>query len=611
MGETSHARGSIQMGSGILRWLPGITAIRTYRREDLRGDLIAGLAVTALLVPAGMAYAELAGLPPITGLYTTVMCLAAYAVFGPSPIMVLGPDSSLSPMIFATILPLIGANGDPNRAIALASALALMMGVVCIAAGTARLGVLTDLLSMPLRVGYINGIAVVVLVSQLPKLCGFSVDSETTQGRLREFFTGLTGGEVNGSALAIGLACLVLLFSLKFLLPKVPGVLIAVIGGSIAVAALGLVAKGVPVVGAVPSGFPAPALPSVSLDDLTSLAVAAVGIAFVTLADTSALSRTMALKYHRKVNPSQEIVALGLANMAAGMFQGFAISASQSRTAVADSSGARTQLVGVVGLVAVSVLLLFAGSLTTYLPSASLAAIVIVAGTALFDYGTMRWLWRVRITEFGLCLAALLGVVFVGVLEGIVIAIVLSIIAFMMRLWRPYQATLGRMKGRHGNHDMKRHPDALQPPGMIIFRFDAPLFFANAEYFARCVKQHIADSPEPVRHVVIAGEPITDIDTTGAEALGTLADELEVDHVSIAFAEIKGPVKDRLIRYGVYERIGQDNFFPTLNTAVADFLERWGEDPAEWVDDYDGSISRLSDEVLLDLMRQGAEESET
>jgi high affinity sulfate transporter 1 len=575
--------------SALSRWLPGLATLRGYRRRDLRGDLVAGLAVTALLVPQGMAYAELAGLPAVTGLYTTVMALLAYAVFGPSRILVLGPDSALAPLILATILPLIGAAGDPAKAIALASAMAVIMGVICVVSGLAHLGVITELLSKPLRVGYLNGVAVVVVVSQLPKLFGFSVTAESTPARLKEFVVGVLDGRTNATALAIGLACLALLFAFKALAPKVPAVLIAVIGATAAVAAFGLIAHGVAVVGPVPKGFPAPALPALDLGDLGRLTLAAFGMAFITLADTSALSRTFALKYGRTVDPDQEIVALGAANLAAGFFQGFPVSGSASRTAVAEAAGGKSQAVGLVGALSIVLLLLFAGGLTTYLPQASLAAIVIVAGTALFDLATMRWLWRVRRSEFVLCLVALLGVAIVGVLQGIVIAIVLSLLAFLQRVWRPYDATLGRVPGRHGYHDVARHAKAQQIPGLIIFRFDAPVFFANAEHFSRCVKKHIAERGEPVHHVVIAGEPITDIDTTGAESLRDLISDLAENHVTIVFAEIKGPVKDRLRRYGVYNEIGRESFYSTVGHAVTHYLEGAGGEPLEWVDDYDGS----------------------
>jgi len=588
MAATPPMEASASRQSTLMRWLPGLATIRSYRGRDLRGDLVAGLAVTALLVPQGMAYAELAGLPAVTGLYTTVIALLAYAVFGPSRILVLGPDSALAPLILATILPLVGAGGDPAKAIALASAMAVIMGVICVVSGLAHLGVITELLSKPLRVGYLNGVAVVVVVSQLPKLFGFSVTAESTPARLKELVVGVLDGRTNAAALAIGLACLVLLFAFKALAPKVPAVLIAVVGATVAVVVFDLVAHGVAVVGPVPKGFPAPALPAFDLGEIGRLTLAAFGMAFITLADTSALSRTFALKYGRKVDPDQEIVALGAANLAAGFFQGFPVSGSASRTAVAEAAGGKSQAVGVVGALAIILLLLFAGGLTTYLPQASLAAIVIVAGTALFDLSTMRWLWRVRRSELVLCLVALLGVAIVGVLQGIVIAIVLSLLAFLQRVWRPYDATLGRVSGRHGYHDVKRHPDARQVPGMIVFRFDAPVFFANAEHFTRAVKKHVAERGEPVRHVIIAGEPITDIDTTGAESLRNLMDDLAADDVTFAFAELKGPVKDRLRSYGAFKEIGKKNFFSTIGHAITEYLEEAGGDPLEWVDDYDG-----------------------
>ena len=571
---------------GLARWFPGVAVARAYKPRQLRGDLVAGLAVTALLVPQGMAYAELAGLPAVTGLYTTVLALLAYAVFGPSKILVLGPDSALAPMILAAILPLAGANGDPATAVALASAMAILMGLICLVAGFARLGIVTEFLSKPLRVGYLNGIAIVVVVSQLPKLFGFSVEAEGTLGKLVEFVQGLAAGKANWYAFAIGAACLVMLFAFRFWKPRVPAVLFAFVGGTLAVAVFGLTAYGVSVVGPVPSGFPTPALPSFPPGGLDDLFIAALGMAFITLADTSALSRTFALKYDQEVDPNQEIVALGAANIAAGFFQGFPVSASSSRTAVAEAAGGRSQLVGVVGALAIVVLLLFGGKLTADLPQASLAAIVIVAGTSLFDLPAMRWLWKVRRTELVLCLAALAGVALVGVLQGIVIAIVLSVLAFMYRLWRPYDATLGRVPGRHGYHDIDRHPEAVQIPGMVVYRFDAPLFFANAEFFAREVKKHVAERGEPVRRVIICGEPITDVDTTGVDVLKDLLEDLQAIGASVGFAEFKGPVRDRLRRYGLEKQIGRENFSYTVDQAVSQYLTSVGEDPMRWIDDY-------------------------
>ena len=578
------ARGERATPAAVVeRWIPGLRVVRGYERSWLRGDLVAGLVLTALLVPQGMAYAELAGLPPVTGLYTTVVALVGYAVFGPSPVLVLGPDSALGPLIAATILPLV-AGDDPTEAVALAGMLAIFMGLVCVVAGLGRLGTVAELLSKPVRVGFLNGVAVVVLVSQLPKLFGFSVDAERTVGEASGFLSGVADGDTNGTTLAIGVACLAVILGFRRFVPRLPGVLVAVVGATVAVAAFDLTDRGISVVGSVPQGFPWPSFPSVALDDVGPLLAAALGLAFVTLADTTAFSRTFALRVGDDVDPNHEIVALGAANLAAGFFSGFPVSASATRTAVAASSGARSQLTGLVGAGAIVVVLVAGNDLVRDLPSAALAAVVVAAGLSLFDLAELRWLWRVRRSEFWLSTAALTGVIVAGVLEGIVIAVVLSLANFIRRAWRPHDAVLGRVGDRKGYHDIERHPGAMQIPGLVLYRFDAPLFFANAEHFLRRVKKFIAARGEPVRWVILAAEPVTDIDTTGAEILSRLLDDLETDGTQLAFAELKGPAKDRLRRYGLYDRIGDDRFFPTLGTAIDGYLAVSGvhwEDPTD------------------------------
>lgn len=558
-------------------WIPGIRSLRSYRKTWLTDDLVAGLSLTALLVPQGMAYAQLAGLPAVTGLYTTVLSLLAYALFGPSRILVLGPDSSLGPLIAATILPLVGAGGEPGKAIALAGALALMMGLICIAAGMLRAGTVAQLLSKPVRIGYLNGIAVVVLAGQLPKLFGFGVDGDHPLSQLWSFFRGL--GQTSPAALAIGLSSLFLILGVRRWRPRLPAVLLAVVGATLAVILFDL--EGVSLVGAVPAGFPTISFPAVAWDEYRTLFLAAAGMAFVTLTDTSALSRAFATEAGDHVDPNQEIAALGLANVAAGLFSGFPLSASSSRTAVAKTAGAHTQLVGVIGAVAIMILLVFANDLTERLPTAALAAIVIVAGLSLLDVAEMRWLWTARRTEFFLCLAALLGVVIIGVLEGIVVAILLSLSDFVRRAWRPHDAELGRVAGRKGYHDLGRHPEADQVPGLVLYRFDAPLFFANAEFFGDRIRQILARHDAPVKWVVVAAEPVTDVDTTGAEILERLMDELEAGDVRLGFAALKGPVKDRLRRYGLYDRVGEEMMFPTVGSAVSGFLAATG---TKWAD---------------------------
>ncbi len=562
------------------RWLPGLRMAARYERAWLGPDVAAGLVLTALLVPQGMAYAELAGLPAVTGLYTTVLCLAAYAVFGPSRILVLGPDSSLAPLIAAAVLPLAVAG---QASVELAAFLALLVGAICIGTGVARLGNVTELLSKPVRVGYINGIALFVLVSQLPKLFGFSTDADGFLPEVAAFLDALLDGATEPASLALGAASLAVILGLRRVSRAIPGVLVATVLATLAVGAFDLAAEGVSVVGSLPSGVPAPSLPAVAWADAERLALAALGIALVAFADTAALSTTFAAKLGDEVDQNQEIVALGAANVAAGLFSGFPMSASSSRTTVADAVGSRSQLTGVVGAVSIVLLLLFGSDLLANLPSATLAAIVIVASLTLFDVAEMRWLWQVRRSEFVLSLGALLGVTLIGVLEGVVVAVVLSLGNFVRRAWRPHDATLGRITGRKGYHDTTRHPQARTPSGLVIFRFDAPLFFANAQHFERRVAE-LLRRHDGTRWLVVAAEPMTDIDTTAAESLARLLDELEARDVRLVFAELKGPVKDRLRRYGLYDRLGDDRMFPTLGTAVGAYVRETGVDWVDWTE---------------------------
>ena len=501
--------------------------MRTYRRAWLSGDIVAGVVLTALLVPQGMAYAELAGLPPVTGLYTTVLALLAYALFGPSRILVLGPDSALGPLIAAALVPLVDAQADPARAVALASMLALLMGALCIAAGLARLGVLAQFLSKPVRVGFLNGIAVIVFVGQLPKLFGFSSDAQGTVNEVDAFVRGLRDGRTVPASLAVGVGALAVILVFRRWLPKVPGVLVAVVGAAIVVGAFDLTAHGVSVVGAIPSGFPGPTLPHVGLHEAGNLLLAAAGIAFVTLADTTATSRSLAARRGEHVDANREIRALGAANVAAGLFQGFPVSTSTSRTAVAESSGSHTQLTGLIGASAIVAILLVQNNLGRYLASSTLAAIIMAAALTLFDFEGLRWLWKVRPSELWLSLIALLGVVALGVLEGILVAIALALGNFVRRAWRPYDAVLGRIEGTKGYHDIDRHPEARQIPGLVLYRFDAPVFFANAELFSERLQRAVHDRGDATRWVIVAAEPITDVDTTGAEILSELLDDLD------------------------------------------------------------------------------------
>ena len=565
----------------LQKWPPGLQVARSYKTSWLKGDLVAAVVLTGLLIPAGMGYAEVAGLPPVSGLYATVIPLLAYAVVGPSRLLVLGPDSALAPIIGASILPL--AAGDPARALALAGLLAILMGAMLIAGGIFKLGFLTDLLSKPIRLGYLHGIALVVIVGQIPKVLGFSIQAESLPEEIREIFVGVLNGESNRVAVLMGIAALVVIVVPKLFAPKVPGVLIAVVGSVILTAWLGLNQK-LAVVGALPTGLPAPALGGLQFGDVASLLAPAAGIALIAFADTGVLSRTFAARRGETVDGNAEMAAIGISNVASGLFGGFSISASASRTPVAEDAGAKTQLVGVLSAALVLLFMFAAPGLTAFLPSATLAVVVIVAATALIDMRAVRSLARMSRRETALSAVTFLSVALLGVLQGILIAIGLSLLEFVAQAWRPHRTELVRVFGVKGYHSVERHPEGERIPGLVIARFDAPLFFANGAIFDSYVRSLVDAAQGKVRWVVIAAEPITGVDTTALDELIELDDHLEKHGVSLRFAEMKGPVKDQLIRFGLGERFPPDHFFPTLGTAVDAYLLETGVRFQDWDD---------------------------
>jgi high affinity sulfate transporter 1 len=553
----------------IEKWVPGIRALRNYQRAWLPRDLVAGLVLCTLLVPQGMAYAELAGLPAITGLYTTVVCLVAYALFGPSPYLVLGPDSSLGPMIAAAILPL--AAGSVDQAIALAGMLALMVGLINVSAGLAKLGFMADLISKPVRIGYLAGLSITIFVGQLPKLFGFSVDGDSLIEEAVAFLQNLD--QTNLWALGVGSLCLIIILGLKRWKPRVPGILVAVVVAIGLSALLNLADKGVSVIGELPQGFPLPSFPIVELSDLPILFAAALGMSLVAVGDTISTSAGFAARKGYDVDSNQELVGIGSANLLAGIFSGFPVSTSSSRTAVAEQSGAKTQMTGVVAAILVLVMLLFLPGLVRHMPQPVLAAVVIAASISLFEYSALRHLWNIRKSELALAVVSILGVALVGVLEGIVIAVVLSILQFFERAWRPYSAVLGKVDDIPGYHDVQRYPEAQQIPGLIILRWDAPLFFANANIFRDLVRNLITQAEEKPFWVLVTAEPVTDVDTTAADMLVDLDLELNAANIHLAIAEVKDPVKDKIVRYGLLDTIDRQHFYPTIEVAVEAFFE--------------------------------------
>jgi high affinity sulfate transporter 1 len=568
--------------TGWSRWLPGLQTLRGYQAAWLRHDIVAGLVLTTMLVPVGIAYAVASGVPGIYGLYATIVPLLAYALFGPSRILVLGPDSSLAAVILAVVLPLSG--GDPLRAVALAGAMAVVSGTVCILAGIARLGFITELLSKPIRYGYMNGIAVVVLISQLPKIFGFSIESEGPLRDLWAVVAAIVDGNTNWAAFLVGAGTLAVILLLKGH-KRLPGILIAVVGATVVTGVLDLGAHaGVSILGSLPQGLPAFAIPWLTAADVGPVLIGGCAVALVSFADTSVLSRVYAARTRTHVDPNQEMVGLGAANLAAGFFQGFPVSSSSSRTPVAETAGARTQLTGVVGALAVALLLMVAPDLLRNLPTSALAAVVIASAIGLIEVTDLRRIYRIQRWEFWLAIGCTVGVAVLGAIPGIGLAIVVAVIEFLWDGWRPYSAVLGRAVGLKGYHDITRYPDARRIPGLVLFRWDAPLFFANAELFHDRVLDAVATSPTPVRWLVVAAEPVTSVDVTSADMLAELDETLHAAGIELCVAEMKDPVKDKLKRFGLFARLGETAFFPTIGAAVSGYL---ATHPVDWVDTQD------------------------
>ncbi len=553
--------------SGVGHWVPGVHMLRTYRLSWLRPDLVAGIVLAAILVPQGMAYAELAGLPTVTGLYTTIACLVVYALFGPSRILVLGPDSSVSPLIFAAITPLL-AGGDPANAIALAGMLALLVGLIEIGLGLGKLGFVADLLSKEVQVGYMNGLAITIIVGQLPKLFGFSTDADGFGPEVKAFFTSLD--KTNTTALVLGLATLAVLLILPRLSKRIPAVLVAVVGATLATALFELATKGVKTVGTLPKGLPTPSFPWTKASDLLPLAGAAVGIVLVSLTDTIATSTAFAARRGDEIDPDQEMIGIGAANIGAGLFQGFAISASSSRTAVAEQAGSKSQMTGLVGAGIVALLILFFPSLLKDLPQTALAAVVIGAAISLMDIPILRRYLRVRRSAFVLAVVATIGVVVFGVLEGILLAVILSVLLFFKRNWWPHGEILGLVEGE-GWHSTAQYPGAVQTEGVVVFRWEAPLFFANSGIFRERIRSLVRHRNP--RWLVLQCEAITDVDVTAADMLERLDLELNAQGVHLAFVEMRDRLRELVLRYGLLSTLDREHFYPSVEQALAEIAE--------------------------------------
>ena len=553
-----------------LRWrLPVFRSLDGYRRSWLGKDVVAGVLIAAIAIPLSMGMAEVAGMPPVVGLYSCVLPLLAYALFGSSRQLVIALDASTAAMLAATVTPLAG--GDPARYATLAGLVALLVGAILLLSGVLRLGFLGNLLSEPILLGYQAGLAVVVTVSQLPRLLGFSLEEDATWRQIREMATRLP--EVNGWTLAIGLVCLGVVLWFREWRAAFPGALVAIAVATLAVELFDLAAEGVTVLGEIPSGFPDLFLPSASLHDLAAILPGAAGIALVAAADTIVSSRAFAQRGGYRVDSNADLVGLGVANLSSGVSGGISVSASAARTAVAESVGSRSQVASVTAVLLMVAALVFLTRPLRNVPMAALAAVVISAVVRLVEIGNLRNLWRIRRTEFLVAAATMLGAVFFGLLQGIVIAVGLSLLDFVRRAALPHDAIIGRLQGRHGLFDVERFPSARTHPGIVVYRFDAPLFYANAERFLERARA-LVDTTSDVRWLIVDLSVISDVDATAARMLGELHDELEARGIELVLVDLLSRVEDLVRRAGLLDRLGPERVFDTAEEAIAAIGDR-------------------------------------
>ena len=567
------------IGAGwVTQVVPGLANFRGYPRTAVRGDVLGGLTVSAYLVPQALAYATLAGLAPVAGLWAALPPLVIYAFLGSSRQLSIGPESTTALMTAAVLVPVVGA-ADPGRYAAHAATLALLVGVICLVAGLLRLGFLANLLSRPVLVGYLAGIAAMMVASQLGRLTGVTVSGESIIEQVRSFVTAVP--ELRWPTVALSAAVLAVIFALDSRAPRLPGPLIGILAATAAAALLAGSRNGgdmVDVVGAIPAGLPVPDWPAVSGDMLGDLVAPALGIAVVAFSDNVLTARAFASRRGEEIDPHAELRALGVCNLVAGMFRGFPISSSGSRTALADAAGARTQVYSLVVLGVVATALVFGGGVMAAIPSAALGALVVFAATKLVDVAEFGRLARFRRSELVIALATTAAVVVFGVLNGVLVAIGLSVADLLRRLAHAHDSVQGLVPGLPGMHDIDDYPAATVVPGLLVYRYDAPLFFANAADFRRRALAAIEDSPQPVRWFLLNAESNVEVDLTALDALEQLRTECERRGIVFAMARVKQDLRDALAAAGLLDRIGPDRIFMTLPTAVAAYRQAHPDD---------------------------------
>jgi len=548
----------------LARAIPVAADLRHYRPQTGRHDGIAGVTVAALAIPSAMAYAELAGLSPVNGLYALLLPALAYALFGSSRQIVIGPEGSISTLVAAAILPFaVAGSGDAAE---LAAMLAVLVTLCFAAAWALRLGWIADYFSRPVLVGYIHGVAVVLVIGQLGKLFGLSIDASNPLGQLWEVITEL--GSVSGATVAVGALSLAALFGLRLLMPKLPAALLVVVVAIGLSWASDLAAHGVAVVGPIPGGLPSFEIPSPGFADIVRLLPAALGIFLVSFADEILTARSFAGRHNQDVRGSQELLAMGASNAAAGLTQGFPVGASGSRTAVNDDMGARTQIAGLFAASTVAVVLLFLTEPMQYLPKAVLGAVIVFAAVGLVEPQAWRALAAVDSVEVAIAAVTTACVIFFGVLEALVVAVGLSMIDTVRRSARPHDAVLGWVERLGRYADVALHPSARVTPGVVVYRLDDRLFFANARYFKGRVHEAIRAASTPVRWLVLDADAITHVDATGLEALADVTTELQRNQIVLVVARLRTRMEEQFEAAGALALIGRERLYPTVRAAV-------------------------------------------
>jgi sulfate permease, SulP family len=546
------------------RTVPVTREVPGYRLATVRRDVVAALTVAALAVPAAMAYSELAGLTPVAGLYALLLPTVAYALLGSSRQVIIGPEGSISALVAVSVLAAAAA-GSPEAA-DLAALLALLVGACFVIARVARVGWIADYLSRPVLVGYIHGVAIVLILGQLEKLLGLDVEALDPVPQVVEVVSEL--GEVHTATVAVGLSALAVLLALKRLAPRVPAALVVVACAIAASAGLDLAAHEVAVVGTIPSGLPGLHVPAVSAGEILELLPAALGIFLVCFADEVLTARSFAGKHDQHIAVDQELLAMGAAHVAAGMSQGLPIGASGSRTAVNDAMGARSQVAGLLAAAAVALVLLFLTAPIADLPKAVLGAVIVVAASGLIDASVWRRLWETDHVELAIAAVTTGGVVLVGVLESIVFAAGLSVVDVVRRSARPHDAVLGWVDRLGRWADVAVHPSARLTPGVVVYRLDDRLFFANQSYVKGRVREAVRGAPSETHSLVLDAEGLTDVDSAGLDAIADLATGLAGEGIVLHVARMKTPVHERLEDADVADVIGPERFHPTVRAAV-------------------------------------------